>query len=555
MVKKTGNISMRAAKQLFGSKDVGSIVVRAAEKNEINKTASSGDIESAQTQFFSPRLTQDTWFLPRSRKMLLKWVKIYADADPSISSVLRMHARYPISEFDIVTNNDKQKELFESVFHQDTFEILDILREIATSYYRYGESVWMSEWSKKYGVWTGSTCLDPSLIEVEEVPFTNRIKIYAEIPNKVKKLFKSKKEEDKTDKDNMPEEIKEILKQGGEYIELDTEESGSGRDYDPARCGMITNKTDVGEDGLRGLPPIYCLLRNLVVQDFLNKAQFERAKRFAYPIEFWKLGDTAKDIFPSDQDLKNVRELLRVALASPPYSIIYSPLLSCEIIGSSGQMLDIKPDMDRLDDQKLIGLGTNKNIVLGEGSWMGASKTISLQRLIMDYQVDRDMYTRKVLKGHYMRALCNRWGYVKKSPITGLTTPDIPGINWHKDLDPQNSEDTKKQYKEMWKDSMISTRTYFSKFPELDYSQEMKALEEEIGSVYDNGVRKLRLPSDKLPNGSVGATPLKPDAPIKPEKPTKEDAGDEGKGKEEKVIKVVEAPLSPPPPRPEKKEK
>ena len=557
-MKKTGNISIKTTKNLFGLKLEGGIDLRGAEKPKIDKTASQGDLQSISTTFFSPRLTSDTWMLPRSRKMVIKWVKIYADWDPAISSILKMHARYPISEFNLVTNNLKQKEFMDAVFHQDSWDVMDTLRESATSFFRYGETCGLSEWSDKYGIWTGTTVLDPSIIEVEEIPFTNKIRVYAEIPKKYMKLWKSKDDESKEDRDRMPPEIIEVMKVGGKYIELDTEEEGIGRSYDPARCFMVTNKTDVGEDGLRGLPPIICLLRDLMYQDFLKKAQFERAKRFAYPIEFWKLGDTTKDIYPSDQDLKNVRELLKSALAAPPYSLIYSPLLSLQIVGAEGNMLNLKDDFDYVENQKLVGLGTNKNIILGEGSWLGASKTISMQRLIMDYEVDRDMWTRKVIQGHYMRALCMRHGYVKKSPIIGLTIPIIPKVNWARDLDPQNSDDTKKNYYSMWKDGVISTPTLFSKYPELDYEKERKALEQEVGTIFDNKARTLpkavTKPADGVGGAQVGrdAMPPKPEAPVKPTKPGEEL---KTKDKDEKIIKEVVPELHAPPVRPAPKEK
>lgn len=550
-MKKSGNTSIKAAKQIWGATDVGSIDLRAAEKPGINKTAEA-DVSFGATQFFSPMITGENWYLPRSRKMLLKWVKIYADRDPYFCSILKMHARYPISEFNVVTENKNQRELFEAVFHQSDWDIMDSLREIATSFTRYGESILMSQWDPRYKIWTSSTCLDPGLIEVEEISFTNKVRLYAEIPKKYMKLYKSKDKQDEEDKNRMPPEIVEVIKAGGKYVELDTQEEGTGMSYDPARVCMITNKSDVGEDGLRGLPPIFSLLRAAVYEEFLHKAQFERAKRYAYPIEFWKLGDVAKDIFPSSQDLKNVRELLRGALAAPPYSIIYSPLLSLEVIGSTGALLNITDDLAFVENQKLVGLGTNKNIILGEGSWLGASKTISMQRLIMDYEVDREMYTRKILKGHYMRALCMAHGYTAKSPITGLTIPIVPGINWARDLDPQNRDDNRKDMYEKYKAKIVSGHTLFSLYPELDWDREQVMIDQEANSYIENGEVKIKKPEPKADVDT--SLPVKPSAPTKPVKPV--DDKEKGDEKDEKVIREVSAPLQPPPPKPEpKKEK
>ena len=558
-MKKTGNISIKTAKALFGAKLDGSIDIHAAEKAKedsgFRKTAGQGDVEPLRTSFFSPRLTQDTWMLPRSRKMVLKWIKIYADWDPTICSILRMHARYPISEFNVVTENEQQRELFEAVFHQDQWDILDTLRETAMSWMRYGESVILSEWSDRYKIWSGSTLLDPALIEVEEVPFTSKVRIYAEIPRKYEKLWKSRDKELQEDRDRMPQEIVDVLTAGGTFIELDAEEEGLGQNYDPARCVMLKNKADVGEDGLRGQPMLLSLLRELMYGDFLHKAQFERAKRFAYPVEFWKLGDISKDIYPTEQDLSNVRQLLRNAMAEPPFSIIYSPLLSLQVIGAEGQLLNIKEDIDYVLDQKLIGLGTNKNIVLGEGSWLGASKTISMQRLIMDYEVDREMYTRKVIKGHYMRGLCMAHGYTVKSPITGLVMPVIPNVNWARELDPQAQDDKKKDYADKFAKKLISAHTYFTLYPELSYEKELILIEKEkntyVEKIGDEYEIKIKDPKKPIVD-ETQTPPTKPEKPVRPEKPTE---GGEEKGKDEKTIKVVEPELHEPPKRPEPKTK
>lgn len=490
-----------------------------------SKTA-AGDSDFAQTMFYSPRLTPETWFMPRSRKMLLRWIKIFFDWDPYIFSILGMHSRYPISDFNLVCGEDKskQKELFDAVMHQDDWDIIDVMREGNMSFMKYGEACIMQQWNKKYGIQDGFTCLDPALIEVEEVPFSNKIKLYAEIPNKYIKLFKSKAAKDKARQNLIPQEVQDIIKAGGSFVELDTEEFGHGMDYDPARVCFLANKTDVGDDGLRGMPPMVSVLRTLVYEDHLRKAQFERAKRYAYPIEFWKLGDVGKDMLPTEEDLTRVQQMLRGALAAPPYSIIFSPLLSLEVVGATGQLLPIYEDMAFCENQKLIGLGTNKNVVLGEGGWMGSAKTLSMQRLVMDYQVNRDMWTRRFLQGFVMRALCIRHGYVKTCPITKILKPDYPKVSWTRSLDIQNEDDTRKAYIDLWSKGVVSTSTMMSKFPDLDYQKEMRSLESEVGTIFDSGSRKLKEPSTKSDGSPDTKTdsnpaPIAPKAPIAPSKP------------------------------------
>jgi hypothetical protein len=503
--------------------------------DDLNKTASidkesSYDVQYAQSQFYSPRLTPDTWYLPRTRKMLLKWVDIFFDWDPYVNSILSMHARYPISDFNLVCEQ-KIKEHFDYILHNEKWDILDVIREGSLSFKKFGEAFCLAEWDSEEGYWKNFTWLDPGLIEVEEVPFTNKIKIFSEIPTKYIKMMKSTKAIDIEKQKSIPDIIKKAIAAGKKYIELDNEETmDANGNYSPSKICCLVNKGNVGEKGLRGLPPITPLLKDLVMGDYLRKAQMARAQRFAYPIEIWKLGDVSQNILPDDQALKDVQSMLRDALASPPYTIVYSPLLSLEVVGAAGSLLPIYDDYAFIENRILVGLGTNKNIVLGEGGWMSNAKTLSMQRLIMDYQVDRDMWTRKFLQNFILRPMCLFHGYVKEDPITGRETPNIPKISWVKSLDIQNEEDTKKLYVDMWEKGLISTKTLFSKFPDLEFENEMRAIEQEKGTIIDGGSNGRTLPSvikTLLPGGTEKKTPevagigesthTKPSAPPKPE--------------------------------------
>lgn len=519
----------KMAKELFGLKDF-TMKVRSADGDPSLEKKGAVTTDFVDTQFYSPRLTPDTWWLPRTRKMLLRWAKIFYDWDPYVNSILRMHARYPISEFNFITDDMKQKEFFENVLHQDDWDIIDVMREGSLSWQKNGESICMGDWDDKLGLWKGFTWLDPGLIEIEEIPFSGKVKVYSEIPKKYINLLKSNKANDTEKKKLIPEVLIEAINKGQKYIELATEERWIDGKYTPATVCVMVNKSDVGENGLRGLPPMTCILKTLVYQDHLRKAQMSRAQRFAYPIEFWKLGDVSNNILPDAAALKEVQKMLTEALASPPFSIIYTPLLSLEVIGAVGSLLPIYEDLNYCEDQILVGLGTNKNIVLGEGGWMSNAKTLSIQRLIMDYQADREMWDRKFLRNFVLRPMCIRHGWVEDDPVLKKKKPRIPKISWTRSLDIQHEEDTKRLYMDMWKDGIVSTETLFSKFPDLDLKTEVRNIEKERGTILDGGTRKL--PSKNVEPMNFGdgkeeevviGTPIAPNAPLKPKEPTPEE--------------------------------
>jgi len=503
------------------SEDIKSIQKVAA----ITKKAMGGpNVMNAATQFYSPRLTPDTWYLPRSRKMLLKWVDIFFDWDPYVYSILMMHSRYPISNFNLICD-EKQREFLEEVLHNEDFDILDLLREMSLSFNKYGECIVLGDWDEEERVWKGFSVIDPGLIEVEEIPFTGKYAIYLEIPEKYKVIMNSKLEKDLARQKLIPQIIKDAIAKGQNYIWLDnTEGLDENGNYSPSRVCMIVNKTDVGEKGLRGIPPLTPILKTLVFSDYLRKAQMARVQRFAYPIEIWKYGDVANDFIPDDETLSKVQSMLSTALANPPYSIVYTPLLTYEAVGATGNLLNIYDDYNFVENQILVGLGTNKNIVLGEGGWVSNAKTLSLQRLIMDYQVMRDLWERKFLKNFVLRPLCLANGYYKKS-IMGKTIPIMPQISWTSVLDIQNDEDTKKLYTDMWKDKLISTQTLFSKFPDLNFETEKQNMEKEKGTIFDS--RDLPAPVLKTlenkPNKENIEENLVDTSSMKPPRPQKMD--------------------------------
>lgn len=487
----------------------------------IDKTASF-EMGNVNTLFYSPRLTPDTWYLPRSRKMLLKWVDIFFDWDPYIYSILMMHSRYPIGNFNLICD-EKEEQFFNEVLHNEQWDILDVLREGSISFTKFGEAICIGSWDSEHGVWEGFSWVDPGLIEVKEVPFTGKVKLFLEIPSKYIRAVKGKSKADEIERKLMPQYIVEAVEKGLKYIELDNEEGideETGK-YSPPKVCMMVNKTNVGEKGLRGLPPMTPAIKSLVYSDYLRKAQMARAQRFAYPVEIWKFGDIQNGYIPNDEELSSVREMLQKALTNPPYTIVYTPLLSLEVVSPAGGLLPIYDDYNFVENQILVALGTNKNIVLGEGGWMSNAKTLSMQRLIMDYQIVRDMWTRTFLQNFVLRPMCIANGFTKKSLIDKTKDiANVPKVAWVNSLDVQNEEDTKKLYIDLWKDGLISSKTLYSQFPDLDFRTEVTQMQEEKGTVLDGAGRTLPATVTKIENEEK-ETEVKTEADEVNEKPIK----------------------------------
>ena len=79
----------------------------------------------------------------------------------------------------------------------------------------------------------------------------------------------------------------------------------------------------------------------------------------------------------------------------------------------------------------------------------------------------------------------------------------LPQIAWYKSLDIDAQEREQEQFAEFHEKGLISTKTLFSKYPNLDYETERKQLEEERGTIFDKGSKDSRLPAQiSKPSGS-----------------------------------------------------
>jgi len=182
-------------------------------------------------------------------------------------------------------------------------------------------------------------------------------------------------------------------------------------------------------------------------------------------------------------------------------------------------------------------LGVNKNIILGEGPNFGNSKTMALQALVMQYKAVRDKFEDWMIN-KYFRPIAEKNEFYTVDPDTGEKQLILPQISWYKSLDIDAQEREQEQFAEFHKEGLISTKTLFSKYPNLDYETERKQLEEERGTIFDKGSKDNRLPAQiSRPSGEgmggggggdMGGAPVEPIEPTEPVEPGEELPGAEG---------------------------
>ena len=515
-------------------------------KSDFGKTAYY-DTEQTIPNFYTPELTPETWLLPRLRAEILRWCRLFFNLDPYINSILTMHAQYPISNFRL-SYKDKDTEAFfnRKLFDNKEFSWIDFLEQVMLSYFKMGEAVVWADWSESKGTWNGFSLIDPSLIEYKEDPISGEVEMSIIPTRELKQMLADGLKQGRTD---IPVEYIRCV-QENQKIPLDatgTEPNYlTGKKYSPAKVFMLARKTDPG--ATRGTPIIQSLFKTLIYQDKIKLAQIACADRLHLPIEIWTIGsytgDPQTSIIPDDSMIGEVREAIRQATMQPPFSIFVPPYIKYEAVGVNGKLLSVYEDLGYVENCIFVGLGVNKNLILGAGPSFSSSKQTSLFKLIKMYKMLRlklEAFIKRYILLPIARAndIKDEYGdYV------------VPNIEWEESLQPEQDVEKFNNVLKLWDKGLVSTTTVYEYFPgKLDINLEKQRLEMERGSIWDKGTDRL---------GSKAQRPdlneKKPDTGNKPSMPTPSDGskpaeglpppmgGDVEEGGELESTEVPEAP-------------
>lgn len=493
-----------------------------------------GEYQVTQTNsfFYSPELTSESWLLPKSRQEILKWCRIFYNLEPYVKRITNLHAAYPFSKFDLVVNDISVKKFYEEMCSNKQFNLLSYILRASISYNKFGEAICFGnmvqdvenpEGEEKLYRWANFVLLEPELVEVKTDMLTGT-QTFELIPTEeLKALVSSTRPEDQERveklKASSPELVNAILEHRN--IRLDEE------------CvSMIAELTD--PSATRGTSPIQCLFKALILQDWIRLAQSAYAQNYVFPKELWTIGDLASNTMPSETDISNWKNLINQSIQNPPFSIFAPPIVKYEPLSVMGKQFPLNAEYDYIQDQLLVGMGVNKNVILGEGPNFGNSKTMALHALVMQYKTTRDKFEDWMLN-HFFRPIAEKNNFYTVDPATGKKELILPQISWYKSLDIEDEDQEKERFIELHEKGLISTKTLFSKFPELDFETERQNLEQERGTIFDKGGGKDRIPakiSKPSGGGEVGAgggsiggvEGVEPIEPIEPVEPGEESA-------------------------------
>lgn len=438
--------------------------------------ASSGSsgygMDFVNSMWYSPELMPDVWVLPKSRMEILKWIRFFYNTDPYIYSIINMHALFPFSMFDIVSSDEKVSEFYKKASFNRDFNLYDLMLDMSLSYNKFGEAITMGQ---------------PDEIDYEGVDifkFKNFVLFEPETINIYKNVLERKHHYSLVITEEFREELRTLRDKGKQIhplLEEALESNQTEVDLDGTYMSKISNTTD--PSAVRGTSQIQPLLRTLMFQDKVNMLKITAIDRYRYPLEIWKIGDVSSEIIPDPQVLQNFEKMIKQAKENPPYALFVPPYVEFSTAGFGGEssLFSYEGDYEWVRDSIMVGLGVNKNLIQGDGPSFSNLKQLALQKLFMGYTSTRDKFTNWMIN-HYFYPIAEENDFVGEDGNL-----NIPEVVWYKNLD--LDRDTSDDYQKLWDKGLISTKTLFGKYTDLDYSQEQELLKDEINSIYDDQKR------------------------------------------------------------------
>ena len=253
---------------------------------------------------------------------------------------------------------------------------------------------------------------------------------------------------------------------------------------DPTSVSAIQVLTDASAE--RGTPPYQRLFVNYTFEDFVRLALMSQAQRYHFPVELWTIGNAEKGIWPTPEQLERFREMVQQAVERPPFSIFFPPIVEHQVLGvkASDGIMDVKENMAYAQDQYMIGLGVNKDMILGATSMFSSNESSGNQMFVRMMQTDRDDLE-NWMKWHFFEPLA-QWNNLKVEK-NGILVPILPDFEWEHPLDFKAQDDERKNIKEAYKEGLLDPATWIETVLNRNPEDIKERIRKEIGGVLDNG--------------------------------------------------------------------
>lgn len=267
-----------------------------------------------------------------------------------------------------VTEESEQLKVYKRVVNQ--LKIHKLLVGIGIDYWLYGNCFIFGEMqvNEANGLkeWKHMVRLDPSKITIDVNEATQEIRYKWTIPNRIKKIVKTKKPKGEYEK--IPDMIKEAVRKNQQVV------------LNPNRIFHMARPTDSGGDSIWGPPVIANVMKLLLYRNTLRQAQEAIAKEHIVPFRIFYFEETNNvNVTGNWQSVvDNFSKELVKSTRDPNYKVV-SPLpVGVLNLGGQGKALMLTAEIEQVQAEILAGMGVPREFVFGGMSWSGSSISLKI---------------------------------------------------------------------------------------------------------------------------------------------------------------------------------
>lgn len=471
--------------------------------------SSASSMAQAPLYYNYLRSTPDKLYFPQQRIMAnAVWRAVYRH-DAVVATGTDLYAELPWSKFEPIGIADKAiKHVYEDMFTD--LNLVPKFPEYTRDFVILGENILHTIFNDEKGYWDKVVSFNPDYISVEGIGLAIDQPILSLHPTpEMQRLCNSPDPRIRQLQKLLPKEIVNAVR-GGRTIPLDSLNT------------TFLSRTISSYD-LRGISLYTRLYRTIMYEDFIVNASLAIAQRHAGPLRIFKLGNMTGDAkwLPSEDVIEQFSEMLSLAESDPLSAIIWgSSDISVDLVGVSDKVLLISKEWDFLERVKLLALGINKAILVGEASFANASA--GLQNLLDRLHSLREKYEHEWMIDKLCKPVAEMNEFYKRSEAElshrirtkkkSEMIPIIPQIKWEKDLSTSTDINILNLWNTLHDKGLVSDRTLVNGTGALLDAERSNIIEEYKYKTTHNLIQTQQ-PGTAAP--SVGG----PSAPVMPTTP------------------------------------
>ena len=331
-----------------------------------------GAMFHAQRPYLPEYESPDRYYFPKDRSSANRYWRMFYRDDPLFGTAVEMYAGMCFSDFDIVFENENDKNLKNML--QDMCEevsLLSSLQDMIREFLVIGEAFPHLIFSKNKGTWTHLNLVNPDSLEVIDSPFVGMNPIISYLPDDALVRFFS----------DTSKEAREIQQRYPDSLIAKIRSKQKIR-LDDKHVSFIPRKMHPYD--VRGTSIATRLWRTWMIEDSVVNSTIATFRRFASPIKAILLGDPTTGYIPSPEQEAKVAQMLAQCELDPQSYFIYNYAIKFESWGDPSRAITYSREFDTLEKLKLMALGLSKSFISGETTFASSKSGLQvfLRRLL-----------------------------------------------------------------------------------------------------------------------------------------------------------------------------